>query len=96
MQVVGTDSEKMVTRWDRTLDLRIAKGPSALASIADEYIAPRKKPSRASNLLQVERAVSLKDVYFSRAPHALDMRRILRTLSRIRAELVGEFSLTTS
>jgi hypothetical protein len=32
-------------------------------------------------------------VYFLRAPHTLDIRRILRALSRIRAELVGEFSL---
>ncbi|MGB6602734.1 MAG: fasciclin domain-containing protein [Steroidobacteraceae bacterium] len=33
------------------------------------------------------------NVYSPRAPHTLDIARILRALSRIRAELVGEFSL---
>jgi len=33
------------------------------------------------------------NIYFPRAPHTLAIARILRALSRIRAELVGEFSL---
>jgi hypothetical protein len=40
-------------------------------------------------------AISREDVYFLRAPHTRDIRRILRALSRMRAELVGEFSLAT-
>ena len=40
-----------------------------------------------------KRAVSRENVYFLRAPHTLAMRRILRALSRIRAELAGESSL---
>src|SRR5580658_9342892 len=39
------------------------------------------------------REVSCKNVYSPRAPRTLDIRHILCDLSRVRAELAGEFSL---
>jgi hypothetical protein len=39
-----------------------------------------------------KRRISRNDVSFVRAPHMLDIARILRGLNRIRVELVGEFS----
>jgi hypothetical protein len=70
------------------LRLRIYHGASR-ATHASAEARRVFRTDRKSN-----RAVSRNNVSFVRAPHTLDIGRILRALSRIRVELVGEFSLT--
>ena len=57
-----------------------------------EYCAVATK--RRVHVVATKRVI-WQSISFRRSPHVLDKGRILRALSRMRAELAGEFSLAT-
>jgi hypothetical protein len=79
---------------------RFATRPSAKNALQSRRINLAKRQRSTTSLIACVTPIARPDdrtgelsAFFGRGPHALDIARILQIFSRIRAELVGEFSL---